>query len=99
MGFSAGMGMGLSSLLAVSTVLAILRGGCGCRHRRNDRRRADPGVHRGAALLLRATVLLRATLRPPVSRRPGVSIHTSGRGISGKLDSEALAPVRASTAA
>src|SRR5438132_5824795 len=66
----------LSSLFAVSAVLAVLRSGCHCRHRRDDRHRAVRGA-RGAALLLRilpaallragilrAAVLLRAPLSP-----------------------------------
>jgi len=66
---SMGMGVGLSFLLlAVSTVLAVLRGGRRRRHRRDDRHRAVPRNHGRATLLLRAAVLLRATLSPPASR-------------------------------
>jgi hypothetical protein len=73
---SMGMGVGLSGLLlAVPTVLAVLRGGRGRRHRRDDRHRPGPGADGGAALLLRAgilraAVLLRATLSPPATRCP-----------------------------
>jgi hypothetical protein len=69
--------MGLSPMLAVSTVLAILRGGRRRRHRGADRHRAGPGADRGAALLLRAAVLLRATLTPPALRRG----HSGRRGV------------------
>jgi len=68
------MAVGLSGLLlAVPTVLAVLRGGRGRRHRRDDRHRPGPGGDGGAALLLRAgilraAVLLRATLSPPATR-------------------------------
>ena len=71
-----GMGVGFSGLLlAVPTVLAVLRGGRGRRHRRDDRHRPGPGADGGAALLLRAgilraAVLLRATLSPPATRCP-----------------------------
>jgi hypothetical protein len=76
MELSMGMGVGLSGLLlAVPTVLAVLRGGRGRRHRRDDRHRPGPGADGGAALLLRAgilraAVLLRATLSPPATRCP-----------------------------
>jgi hypothetical protein len=69
----------LSPLLAVSTVLAVLRGRRRGRYRRDDCHRAAPGACRGAALLratllptatlLRAAELLRATLSPLISRR------------------------------
>ena len=71
-----GMGVGFSGLLlAVPTVLAVLRGGRGRRHRRDDRHRPGPGADGGAALLLRAgilraAVLLRAPLSPPATRCP-----------------------------
>jgi hypothetical protein len=75
MGSPAGMGMGLSPMLAVSIVLAILCGGRRRRHRRDDRHRAGRGAHRGAALLLRAAVL-RTALSPPAARRS----HSGRRG-------------------
>src|SRR5271165_7207533 len=64
----------LSALLAVATGVAVLRGGRRARYRRNNRHRADPADHGGAALrllraaLLRAAELLRGTLSPHVSR-------------------------------
>jgi hypothetical protein len=62
-GLPLGMEVGLSCLLlAVSAVLAVLRGGCRRRHRRDDRHRAGPGAHGGAALLLRAGILRTAVL-------------------------------------
>src|SRR5262252_7705933 len=42
----------LSALFAVSTVLAVLCGGCSRRRRRDDRNRAILGAHGNAALLL-----------------------------------------------
>ena len=42
----------LSALLAVSTGVAVLRGGRRARYRRNNRHRADPADHGGAALRL-----------------------------------------------
>jgi hypothetical protein len=81
----------LPGLLAVSTGMAVLRGGRRARYRRNNRHHADPAAHGGAALrllraalptadLLRAAILrsaefFRATLSPPVSRR----WHSGGR--------------------
>jgi hypothetical protein len=63
MGLSMGMGVGLSCLLlAVSVVLAVLRGGR-CRwHRRDDRHRASQAADGDAALLLRAGILRAAVL-------------------------------------
>src|SRR5271169_1263928 len=47
----------LSALLAVATGVAVLRGGRRARYRRNNRHRADPADHGGAALrLLRGAI-------------------------------------------
>jgi hypothetical protein len=56
----------LSALLAVSTGLAVLRGGRRCRYRRNNRHRADLAGHRGTAALR----LQRAALLPTAAPSP-----------------------------
>src|SRR5215471_16061898 len=92
MGLSMGIWVGLSCLLlAISTVLGVLRVGRRRRYRRDDRHRPVSGSRGGAALLLRAT------LSPPVSpcwhhdrRGAGAgSGSCAGRGFSTRAVAEA----------
>jgi hypothetical protein len=59
----------LFPVLAISVVLAVLRGGCRGRHRRDDRHRTVLGAHRSAAALLLLR-LLRAALLSAIELLP-----------------------------